>query len=171
MATIKMTTAMNKDSPSTRSSDRKSVDCERVELLWEDREEKQIRIWRDQAVVRSQSHAKKASHFKHMHYSFGMTSIALPFAGTIVSTVFLTGSKQIAPILLATTTLVQGMNTMFNFGQKAERHSDYSNRYSELETVIDKELVKPRSMRIACDVFMEHVTATLGRLAGGAPDL
>lgn len=160
------------DSPDSLTfTSRASADTGRTELPWEDREELQIRKWQTEANGREKQHARKSKYFKHLHYGFGVTAMALPFAGTLGSTFLRTHSKEFTSIILATTTLCAGVNTFFNFGQKSERHADYENRYAEFSATIDKELAKPRKFRIACDVCMEFVTATLARLTAAAPDI
>jgi len=159
------------DSPPSLVFSRGSADVVRNEMPWEDREESQIRKWQTEAKDRQQQHARKSKYFKHLHYGFGVTAIALPFAGTLGSTLLKLHSKEFSTIILATTTLCAGVNTFFNFGQKCERHAEYENRYAEFSATIDKELTKPRKYRIACDVCMEFVTATLARLTAAAPDL
>jgi len=159
------------ESPPSLTFSRNSVDTGRTELPWEDREEAQIKKWQAEALDRQQQHARKSKYFKHLHYGFGITAITLPFAGTLATTWHQHHSKEIATVILATTTLCAGVNTFFNFGQKSERHADYENRYAEFSTTIDKELAKPRQFRIACDVCMEFVTATLARLTAAAPDI
>lgn len=158
-------------SPPSLVFSRGSADVARAEMPWEDREEIQIRKWQTEAKNRAQQHAQKSKYFKQLHYGFGVTAIALPFAGTLGSTLLKIHSKEFTTIVLATTTLCAGVNTFFNFGQKCERHAEYENRYAEFSATIDKELAKPRKFRTACDVCMEFVTATLARLTAAAPDL
>ena len=150
---------------------RVSADKIRYELPWEDREEIQIKEWQEEALDRKENHALKSSHFKKLHYAFGMAAIGLPFAGTLATMILENYSKKVSSIILAATTLCSGINTFFNFSRKCERHSDYENRYAEFSNTIDKELAKPKKFRMPCDVFLEYTSNTLARLTAAAPDL
>ena len=148
-----------------------SSDKIRDELPWEDREEKQIKEWQEEALERKEKHARKSSQFKKLHYAFGMAAVALPFTGTLATMILDNYSKEVSSVILAATTLCSGINTFFNFSRKCERHSDYENRYAEFSNTIDKELIKPKKFRMPCDVFLEYTSNTLARLTAAAPDL
>ena len=155
---------------SENSIDRTSLDVGRQELPWENREEKQIELWRDQCSVASRLHALKAKQFKRLYHCTSIPAILLPILGSTFASLSYQ-SRYIDAGLLLTTGCLVAINTFFNFGHKQSDHSEYHNRYQELVSNIDKEMVKPKRLRIACDVYLEYVCCKMSRLKAGAPDL
>lgn len=152
-----------------------NIDIKREELPWEEREEKIIAKWKEDGANRKLMHNKKSKHFKKLYNIFGMLNIMIPFTGSLVSLLVDNYHNEhmteVSTIILATTTVVSGINAFWNFGEKSEKHSDYENRYGEYISSIEKEMVKPRKYRIACDVCMEWAQNTLNRLHSSAPEL
>ena len=152
------------------SPDRTSLDIDREELKWEEREETQIGLWRDQSQVQSRLHGLRAKRCKRFYHMTSVPAVLFPIVGSTLNSFDFMPLHLDAGLLLVTGCLV-AMNTFFNFGKKESDHSEYENRYQELVSTIDKEMVKPKRLRIACDVFLEQVCSQVARLKAGAPGL
>ena len=146
----------------------------RDELPWEEREEEQVHVWRQQSTELSRQHGLNSKRHKKMHRCISVPSILIPIiGGSLGSLPIVPAEVQLymnAGLLLVTGVLV-ALNTFFNFAKKHTQHSEYENRYLELVDVIDREMVKPKRFRPPCDVFLEAVSRQMARLKAGAPDL
>ncbi len=74
-------------------------------------------------------------------------------------------------LALVVTGALTSVNQFFNYGKKAQKHSEYANLYSSLSNTVARELSIPKAHRQACDVFMERITARFEAIQVAAPDL
>ena len=83
----------------------------------------------------------------------------------------LTVSPLAQSVLMLCSGALSSISQFFDFSSRSQRHLEYEARYSELASEISVELVKPKSRRLACDVYLEHCLNARNRLGAGAPVL
>jgi hypothetical protein len=143
-------------------------DQTRTELMWEDREELLVEKWRVDIMKASHQHQRLGKKYQNLYKIFGLPTVLIP-----LSLSGLNGVLEVEPlvvtILLVLSASLQGVVTFVNFGQKYQEHYNYSTLYSELSKQIECELCKPKSKRLACDVFLERVRQQYSHLNHMAP--
>lgn len=79
------------------------------------------------------------------------------------------------PWLLAlgftTSSLLSGIQTLFNFGGAYIAHNEYSAKYEDFKREMVTELIKPKAFRQPCDVYLRSCEMTLNAFTRSAPDL
>jgi hypothetical protein len=148
-------------------------DVVREELKWGSEQEKMVRTWQRTCSERQESHEKMAKWYKSMYYCTNIPASILPLVASAVTTTQVGTCKPntISVITGLVTGVLVGVNTITNFAQKYQLHSEYANRFEELDINISKEMSKPRAFRIQCDVYLEKISSQLNRLMAGAPNI
>ena len=79
------------------------------------------------------------------------------------------------PLLLAlgftASSLLSGVQSLFNFGGAYIAHSEYSAKYEDFQREMRTELIKPKAFRQPCDVYLRSCEMTLNAFTRAAPDL
>lgn len=168
---LKFLRALNMEIVVEENSDTmSSKDCERAELLWERREEEVIRRWRKHCIVESKLHGEKARHVKSKYTALSVPSIILPLMlsgfSSLIQPYPLVNSGTLMIVAILT-----GMNGFFNLGGKTQKHFQYESNYQDLALDIEAELCRPKSHRVACDVYIERIRNSVSKLNTSAPPL
>jgi hypothetical protein len=150
------------------SSDTSEDDINRKELLWEDRQERLIRSWVADMENKSKKHYIAGKKFKKMSELITLPSIIIPVVSSGL-TQLIQPYPYAATGLMLTVGILNGINGFFNYSGKKEKHFNYEALYGGLATTINKEMCKPKSMRIACDVYLEYVSIEKNKLDSSAP--
>ena len=151
-------------------SDSSRDDPSRKELLWEKREESVLEEWRLRLEKNSEAHGRMGKVMKKRYTLFTIPAILIPVVTSSLSNI-------LQPYPLATsgamlfTSIFTGVNGFFNFGSKTEQHFNHEAMYRILANEIQKELCKPKSQRVACDVYMEKIMSKMNELDKSAPVL
>ena len=153
----------------TPSSQKSSEDdINRKELLWENREEKQILQWMDGMRLKQKNHHKKGGLNKKLFYLFGIPNIIIPLIiGGINGVINL--SELSLTYLMITNSIIAGLSTFMNFSKKSQLHYEFESKYDEIVVSIEKELSIPKSHRIPADVFIERISIIYNNLNSYAP--
>lgn len=157
---------INSKSSETISED----DCNRKELLWEDREEQLILGWCKKLKINSLAHGQKAKKMKQYYNCVSLPAILIPVIASSLSTVLQPYPLAMTGAML-TTSIFTGINGFFNYGKKEQQHFEYEYAYNKLANEIDKELSKPKCHRIACDLYLQIILSEMNRLDSSSPDL
>jgi hypothetical protein len=141
----------------------------RKELLWESREETLLETWCCLAKQKSHDHANAATQYKRLSKMWGITSLLMNilFAGIVQIDL----PEYVPTIGFILTGSLAAISTFFEFPATYERHNDYASKYGEFVNSLSVELCKPKSYRIACDVFLARNEMKLNSLNRSAPDL
>tara|TARA_R110000822_G_scaffold186035_4_gene325167 strand:+ start:9593 stop:10105 length:513 start_codon:yes stop_codon:yes gene_type:complete len=159
---------INRDS---RDYTPESKDTEsRKELLWESREEQLLLKWCDDCEIRSTNHEIKSKKNKVKFIIFQLPAIILPIVLSGLSPLISCDSLFYS-LAMMSIGLISGIGMFFNFGKKSQTHGDYSNKFFEIKTEINTELSKPKSYRIACDVYLEKTKQQYNNLVKTSPTL
>ena len=154
----------SKSSEGTTSED----DFNRKELLWQEREEVVIRDWVADMENKSKKHYIAGKRFKKMSELITLPAIIIPVV-TSGLTQLLQPYPYVTTGLMLTVGILTGINGFFDYSGKKEKHFSYEALYGGLATTIEKEMCKPKRMRIACDIYLEHVSMQKNKLDSSAP--
>lgn len=143
----------------------------RKELLWQQREENHILTWVDRAEEKSVRHDQAGKRFKSKHHFFGSLSVLFPIVFSALSQVDLQSELPVTTIGFVVSSLLSATCAFFNFSGLCAQHLEFANRYEEYANQLKTELCKPKSGRIACDVFLARNEMQLNSLNRSAPDL
>jgi hypothetical protein len=145
-------------------------DTERMELPWENREEKILLQWCADCKIRSKQHNIKGKQSKIKFAVFSVPGILIPIVLGGISPIIQCNSIIYSLGMMASG-LFSGVNVFFNFGKKQQEHFDYTNKFFELSNEITSELSKPKRFRISCDVYMERVKNKYNEICKMSPTL
>ena len=143
----------------------------RVDMPWTDVIEQELLDLEGRCVEYSQSHTCAMKTAKCRYTVFGLPSMLIPLVTGGIGSYIPVEYEWISSTALILTAINSAIIQFFNFGNKQNKHSEVSNRYTELAGMIKIELAKPKTFRISCDVFMERITVKYQNLQKSAPDL
>ena len=145
-------------------------DSQRKELLWEEREQNVIIDWKNEMKVQSKMHHEAGKKFKRLHEIITLPSIILPVIASGL-TQLIQPYPYVSSGIMLTIGILTGLNGFYCPAIKKEKHFNHEAMYSVLATEIEKELCKPKSMRIAADVYLEKISLKKNHLDSSAPVL
>jgi hypothetical protein len=154
------------NSKSDSSKDNES----RKELLWESREEDLIIQWKNNMKAQSKRHYEAGKKFKQLHEIITLPSIILPVIASGL-TQLIQPYPYVSSGIMLTIGILTGLNGFYCPAIKKEKHFNHEALYSVLATEIEKELCKPKYMRIAADVYLEKISLKKNHLDSSAPVL
>lgn len=158
--------------PECGQSDMSRDDSDRVELMWDSREELLVRQWSDAAGIQGEQHEQRARVFKSRHLFFGFLSMFASILFTGLSSIDVEAVPSYAPSFgFVLTGTLSAICTFFDFATLRSKHGEYANKYREYASEIQVETCKPRRNRVACDVFLQSSQMRLNSLNRNAPDL
>ena len=143
---------------------------ERKELLWENRQERLLLKWSDSCQKTALAHSKCGKKNKAYYRMIGIPSIVIPIVLGGLSPIVECNSL-VNSLLLMVSGLVASVAMFFNFGKKYQEHYTFENKYNMLRNEMAVELSKPKSGRMACDVYLEKIKNNFNNLNSQAPDL
>ena len=156
---------ISKDNNSDSSSD-----ILRVEESWSHVNEKFIHDIRDECDKLSNLH--KLASVKNKNYYVGLSIpcfiIPLILAGV---NPFIGAAVYVNTIGMTSTAIISAVNSKMDFSNKQEKHSNFSKKYSDLVSEIDKILIRKKKYRQPFDVVLEHITLVKKHLDDYAPDI
>jgi len=145
-------------------------DPARKELLWESREENLLKKWCQEMKQQSKQHRAAGQRFKTLYAGFGFPAVMLPASLSALGGV-LEDHSLVNTLLLVLASVLSGISTFWNFGQKYQKHFEYENRYNTLSLEVEMELCKPKSLRTACDVYTQKILSDFAKLNESSPDI
>lgn len=130
-----------------------------------------LKHWLKVARDNSAAHNAKGKQLKRRHEYFGLPSVLLPVIFTPISATLanVEGMQYANVAVLATTGILSGVHTFFDYARKSQRHFEYEAKYADLVTTIMVELSKKRDIRIRADRFIEMVQSKIDNLGANAP--
>jgi hypothetical protein len=143
----------------------------RLDMPWTKVIEQELVQLEERCLDYSQSHTRAMKRAKCRYTVFGLPSMLIPLVTGGIGSYIPTQYEWISSTALIVTAINSAIIQFFNFGNKQNKHSEASNRYTELAGMINMELAKPDPFRISCDVFVERITVKYQNLQNSAPDL
>jgi hypothetical protein len=145
-------------------------DADRKELLWDGTEEGYVTNVADKCRSKAERHLSTSASRRKAFHVVGIPSVILPLIAAVLQ------CDQGDYAWVVTTIIVlsgscSAVNAFMNFGKLAQQHLEYAARFEELSSEIDSMLCRPKSGRIAADVFLERCQNKFAALTLGAPPL
>ena len=138
-----------------------------IEEKWCATNERWFLAIKEECLEKAASHEKKGLIYKKINSSFQIPLISIPIVMSVLTTsVALAG---ITPYLMLGIGLLNALSQYFAFGVKAQKHFEFSNRYSDLASDIGAELIHRKKFRQSFDVFITKVRMSLKQLDNDAP--
>lgn len=130
-----------------------------------------LKHWLKVSRNNSKAHNKKGKVLKKKHEYIGLPAVLLPVLFTPISGVLVNveGMQYANVAVIATTGILNGVYTFFNFSMKSQKHFEFEAKYNDLATTIMVELSKKRDIRIRADRFIEMVQSKIDNLGASAP--
>ena len=151
------------------TSNSSSKDMERNEEVWRDKNETFFKKLQHECKHQANLH-DVASHKNKRRYIYtALPATVLPLVLANVS--IFCETKYIDTIGLTVVSIINGMQTLFNFSKKKEIHNVYAGKYMELCAEIDKVLIRSKKYREPFDVVLERLTMKKQELDNNAPYL
>ena len=144
-------------------------DPDRHELLWTNRQEELFHTWRELCGERSVRHGVCAKRNKWRHRIISLCMILIPTCLSGITQVY--SPPMLITFGFITNGILSGIQALFNFGGLYVLHNEFSAKYEDFKREMDTELIKPKSLRIACDVYLKSCEMELNALTRQAPDL
>lgn len=151
--------------PSSSSKD----DSQRRELLWNSRQEELIMAWRALSAERCLKHSTKARNYKFMHRLLAAVGIIVPASFSAITQYF--PDPWLLAVGFIFTATLNGLQALFKWNTLLLQHNEFAAKYEDFGREIDSELIKPKSFRLACDVFTKVCEMKLNFLTRQAPDI
>ena len=152
----------------SESSSQDNID--RVELLWDNRNENLIIHWGNECREQATKHNVLGKRFKWLYSIIGVPTMIVPIlVGSFSNQLKVAPTTQ--SVLMLFSGILSTICQFFDFSGKASAHFEYSARYAELSDEIAAECCKPKSQRRAADVYLEHCLNARNRLGASAPVL
>tara|TARA_B100001287_G_C22547278_1_gene465092 strand:+ start:399 stop:896 length:498 start_codon:yes stop_codon:yes gene_type:complete len=150
----------------TNSSD---TDITRAEMKWNDEAEnflKQISLECQGKSTQQYSFYRKN---KILHLVVTVPSVMIPIITSTLESTVLLDFPYVATYLILLGGLLSGINSIFNFNTRFFNNSMFEDKYLDLKSQIDLELVKDKKVRQPTDVFLQKITDNYNRINESAP--
>ena len=150
----------------TNSSD---TDITRTEMKWNDEAEnfleKISKDCQDKSTQQSAFYKKN----KILHLVVTVPSVMIPIITSTLESTVLLDFPYVATYLILLGGLLSGINSIFNFNTRFFNNSMFEDKYLDLKSQIDLELVKDKKVRQPTDVFLQKITDNYNRINESAP--
>ena len=146
-------------------SEDSSVDIDRPEEKWSTENEGFLEKIGETCTNEVYKHEIRALQLKRLYYFLALCNIVLPVLQILPR--FLSLETQI--ILLYTTPMLVGFQTLLDPSRRSENHYNFGHKYQSLYMKIKKQLIRGKKFRLAFDVFLESCTVTFTNLQDIAP--
>jgi hypothetical protein len=93
----------------------------------------------------------------------------IPIITSTLESNVLQGHPYVVTYLILLSGLLSGVNSIFNFNTRFFNNSIYDDKYSELASEIELELIKDRNVRRQSDVFLQKISDDFNRINENAP--
>ena len=107
---------------------------------------------------------------KFYYKIFSIPVVVLPISVSILNKYFTESYEFIRVMLLLLSGMLSGVNMFLNFSKKEQLFGEYSNKYKELQTIIEFQLTKKKRYRLDVDVFSERIKQVYLELNKNSPN-
>ena len=145
-------------------------DADRKELLWESREQAVVERWQKHCKTQSVLHGTKARVVKKRYQCLSIPAILIPVCLSGFSSV-LDDLPLVNSGAMVLTSVLTGLSSFLNLGKRTADHYNAEALYADLSLSIETEMCKPKSMRQACDVYLEKIRSNISKLDLSSPNL
>ena len=156
---------------SDNSSSSVSEDITRYEEKWTERHEEFLKQMKLDCNTASVKHNISSRANLWYYRLLAVPSITLPLFSAFLNEYLQEDMKIITSAILLLRSGFAGVNTIFNFGKKAQQHNEYSGKYYDVQQEIAYTLTRKKKNRMACDISLEKYISKVKLLNGNAPQL
>ena len=144
-----------------------SEDTSRDEEKWDGRKEVFFIKIKDECLHQSNVHSVISHRNKRKYMLSAIPTTIIPLI--LVNIDIFAPHKEIQMIGLTLVSIINGVNTLYNFSKKCEVHNSFAGKYSDLASEIDKILIRKKKHRQAFDVMLEKITTKKRYIDDTAP--
>jgi hypothetical protein len=144
-----------------------SEDTSRSEEKWDERKERYFKNIKQDCLHKSDIHSIISHKNKKRYMLASIPATIIPLI--LVNIDIFTPQKEIQMAGLTLVSIINGVNTLYNFSKKCEVHNTYSGKYADLASEIDKILIRKKKYRQAFDVLLEKITNKKRQIDDSAP--
>jgi hypothetical protein len=144
-----------------------SEDTSRDEEKWDGRKEQFFIKIKDECLHQSNVHSVISHRNKRKYMLSAIPTTIIPLI--LVNIDIFAPHKEIQMIGLTLVSIINGVNTLYNFSKKCEVHNSFAGKYSDLASEIDKILIRKKKHRQAFDVMLEKITTKKRYIDDTAP--
>ncbi len=144
-----------------------SEDTQRLEEKWDERKEIFFKKIKEDCLHQSNTHNIISHKNKKRYMWASIPATIIPLA--LVNIDIFAPQKEVQMVGLTLVSIINGVNTLYNFSKKCEVHNSFAGKYADLASEIDKILIRKKKYRQAFDVLLEKITTKKRNLDDTAP--
>ena len=145
----------------------KTSDILRSEEKWSDKNEKFFLDIKTDCLSRSNVHNAISHKNKKYYMLSSIPTTIIPLA--LVNIDIFAPQRELQTIGLTLVSIINGVNTLYNFSKKCEVHNAFAGKYADLASEIDKILIRKKEFRQPFDVLLEKISTKKRNLDDSAP--
>ena len=147
--------------------DENSQDTPRSEEAWTEKNEAFLLAIKNECMHAHNTHNNISHKNKKYYMISSLPATIIPLL--LVNIDIFCPQREVQTIGLTLVSIINGVNTLYNFSKKSEVHNSYSGKYADLASEIDKILIRKKKYRTAFDVVLEKITTKKRHLDDSAP--
>jgi len=144
-------------------------DITREEMKWNENIESFLLEISQRCKEKSNKQQNCYKKNKILYLLITIPSVMIPIITSTLESNVLQGHPYVVTYLILLSGLLSGVNSIFNFNTRFFNNSIYDDKYSELASEIELELIKDRNVRRQSDVFLQKISDDFNRINENAP--
>jgi len=160
------------DEEKNLSQDSDDSDVKREEEKWSSRHENYFASVVDECALHARLNNSAGYYYYNRFLLFGLLATIVPAICSIIVGNFgfkaceagRAGYDWVSVTCLIVVAIISGINSFFNFGQKAERHFSCEILFEMVKNELSVEMAKKRRFRLAADVLLVKITMALEKV-------
>lgn len=145
----------------------KTSDILREEEKWSSKNEDFFLQIKNDCLSRSDIHNSISHKNKKYYMLSSLPAAIIPL--TLVNIDIFTPQRELQTIGLTLVSIINGINTLYNFSKKSEVHNSFAGKYADLASEVDKILIRKKKFRQPFDVLLEKISTKKRNLDDTAP--
>ena len=142
---------------------------QRCEVMWEERQETLLEIWKNQINSNCITHGTKAKWNKRLYYIFAIPGVVIPVTLGLLQPHVGPEYDLMLTFFLIASTVCSGISSLFNFGKMQQEHNTLQSSYKDLNEEINYIISLKKADRTAADVTMTRIRMRMSHLDEIAP--
>ena len=147
--------------------DSKTSDVLREEEKWSSKNENFFIEIKNDCLERSDIHNTISHKNKKYYMLSSLPATIIPLA--LVNIDIFAPQREVQTIGLTLVSVINGINTLYNFSKKCEVHNAFAGKYADLASEVDKILIRKKEFRQPFDVLLEKISTKKRNLDDTAP--
>lgn len=151
----------------TDEDDSKTSDILREEEKWSGKNQDFFLDIKNDCLLRSNVHNTISHKNKKYYMLSSIPATIIPLV--LVNLDIFAPQREVQTIGLTLVSVINGINTLYNFSKKCEVHNSFAGKYADLASEVDKILIRKKKFRQPFDVLLEKVSTKKRNLDDAAP--